>query len=122
MSATRLVTFRLPEEQAVTLETVARFDGVALAEELREGVELLIAARRDDPEFLERVRESLEKVRGILDGVDGGDAVLEALTPRTSLRPEVEGRESRQDQDRTLTVPRFGVAPASEGLAVELGE
>lgn len=85
---TRVLTFRLHEEQVAELETVARFDGVALAEELREAVELLLTARRSDPEFLARVRDSFEKVRGILDGVEGGEAVLEALSPRSSLEPE----------------------------------
>jgi len=81
MSATRVVTFRLAVEQVAALETVARFDGVALAEELREGVELLLAARRGDDEFRERVRESYEKAREILGDVEGGEAVLEALEP-----------------------------------------
>lgn len=85
MSTSRVVTFRLPEEQVAALETVARFDGVALAEELREGVELLLTARRQDPEFLARVRDSFERAREILDGVEGGDEIIEALQPRTDL-------------------------------------
>lgn len=88
MSTSRVVTFRLPEDQVTALETVARFDGVALAEELREGVELLLAARRDDPEFLARVRDSFEKARAILDGVEGSEAVIEALRPRTALEAD----------------------------------
>jgi hypothetical protein len=99
VSATRVVTFRLPEEQVTTLETVARFDGVALAEELREGVELLLAARRDDPEFLERVRESFDKAREILSGVEGGEAVLEALKPSISR----ESDETAAAAERTAT-------------------
>jgi hypothetical protein len=85
MAGTKVVTFRLPEEQAAVLETVARFDGVALAEELRDAVDLLLAARRNDPDFVARVQDSLEQVRGILDGVEGGEAVLKALTPKTPL-------------------------------------
>jgi hypothetical protein len=88
MSTSRVVTFRIPEDQIAALETVARFDGVALAEELREGVELLLAARRDDPEFLERVRDSFEQARAILEGVEGGEAVIEALRPRTALEAD----------------------------------
>ena len=85
MSTSRVITFRLPEDQVTALETVARFDGVALAEELREGVELLLAARRDDPEFLARVRDSFEKARDILGTIEGGDEVIEALRPRSDL-------------------------------------
>src|SRR5437764_11836015 len=76
--ASRIVTVRLSEEQVVALETIASFDGVALAEELREGVQLLIAARRSDSEFHARVQASFEKARLILEGVEGGEAVIEA--------------------------------------------
>ena len=82
MSTTRTLTFRLPDTQVAALETVARFDGVALAEELREGVELLLAARRDDPEFRRRVEDSIQQARSILEDVEGGDEILDALTPR----------------------------------------
>ncbi len=85
MSTSRIVTFRLPEEQVTALETVARFDGVALAEELREGVDLLLAARSQDPKFHARVRDSFERAREILDRVEGGDEIIEALRPRTNL-------------------------------------
>ena len=81
----KVVTFRLSDEQVDALETVATFDGVALAEELREGVELLLEARRNDPEFRQRVRESLEKAQHILGDVEGGEEVLDALTPRVDL-------------------------------------
>jgi hypothetical protein len=81
-STTRTLTFRLPDTQVAALETVARFDGVALAEELREGVELLLAARRGDPDFRGRVEDSIQEARTILAGVEGGDEILEALTPR----------------------------------------
>jgi hypothetical protein len=79
--ASRVVTVRLPEEQVAALETVASFDGVALAEELREGVQLLLAARRNDPEFHTRVQESFERARRILEGVEGAEPVIEALRP-----------------------------------------
>lgn len=91
MSSSKVITFRLSQEQVDALETVATFDGVALAEELREGVELLLEARRNDPEFRARVRDSLEKARGILEGVEGGESVLAALEPRI-------GREAEQGE------------------------
>jgi hypothetical protein len=78
----KVVTFRLSQDQVDALETVATFDGVALAEEIRQGVELLLEARRNDPEFRQRVLDSLEKAQAILGGVEGGDEVLAALTPQ----------------------------------------
>jgi hypothetical protein len=88
MSTSKVITFRLSQEQVDALETVATFDGVALAEELREGVELLLEARRGDPEFRRRVRDSLKKAESILSGVDGGDSILAALRPRAELEVE----------------------------------
>lgn len=94
---TRVLTVRLPEEQVVALETVASFDGVALAEELREGVKLLLAARRNDPEFHARVQQAFENARQMLEGVEGADAVIEAL------RPAVEAAEvAQQDHNAAL--------------------
>lgn len=81
----KVVTFRLSEDQVAALETVATFDGVALAEEIREGIELLLEARRRDPEFRQRVQDSIEKAQHILGDVEGGHEVLEALKPRTDL-------------------------------------
>jgi hypothetical protein len=83
--ASKVVTFRLSEDQVKALETVATFDGVALAEEIREGIELLLEARRNDPEFRQRVQASIEKAQDILGDVDGGREVLEALKPRVDL-------------------------------------
>src|SRR5213595_282777 len=90
MATTRPVTVRLSEEQLSALEVVARFDGVALAEELRQGVELLLAARRDDPAFRERVLETFEQAREILEGAEGGKAVIEALKPSVVREAEAE--------------------------------
>jgi hypothetical protein len=88
MAASRVVTVRLPAEQFSALETVARFDGVALAEEIREGIEYLLAARKNDPDFLERVRESFEEARQLLAEVEGAEPVVEALaTPALAEEP-----------------------------------
>src|SRR4028118_2053377 len=100
MCATRVVTFRLPQEQVAELETIARFDGVALAEELREGVELLLEARRNDPEFLIRVQESLEKAASILARAEGGEAVRDALRPK--------GVETSVPRSKTGKAPSLG--------------
>lgn len=70
--------------QRHALETIAIFDGVALAEEIREGVELLLISRRNDKQFVERVRESFDRVRNLLKDVDDAQAVLAALDESTS--------------------------------------
>lgn len=88
--ASRVVTVRLPEEQLSALETVASFDGVALAEELREGVKLLLEARRNDPAFHERVRTAFENARQMLEGVEGAEAVIEALRPAAEAAEEAQ--------------------------------
>lgn len=85
---TKVLTVRLPEGQLNELETLARFDGVALAEEIREGVELLLNARRHDPAYRERVRESFEHARRLLAELEGTEAVVEALeTPAAAEEP-----------------------------------
>lgn|GEM_PF-5046295 len=81
MVESRVVTVRIPVDQLGALETIASFDGVALAEELREAVQLLLEARRDDPAFHARVLASFEQARKILESVDGGQAVADALRP-----------------------------------------
>jgi hypothetical protein len=83
--ASKVVTFRLSEDQVKALETVATFDGVALAEEIREGIELLLEARRSDPEFRQRVQDAIGKAQDLLGDVEGGGEVLEALRPRVDL-------------------------------------
>jgi hypothetical protein len=37
---------------------------------------LLAQARRDEPEFLERVRKSTARAASILEEVEGGDAII----------------------------------------------
>ena len=65
------------------LETVGSFDAVGLAAELREGVELLLQARQDDPEFRQQVKVSLARAHSLLQSVEGGGAVSEALRLRS---------------------------------------
>ncbi len=109
MSTSKVITFRLSQEQVDALETVATFDGVALAEELREGVELLLEARRGDPEFRQRVHDSLQKAEMILGKVEGGDSILAALQLRTELeveQPEVVATVSATTARETPRVER----------------
>jgi Cyclic nucleotide-binding domain len=108
--ASRIVTVRLSEEQVVALETIASFDGVALAEELREGVQLLIAARRSDSEFHARVQASFEKARLILEGVEGGEAVIEALRPAAEAAAAAQ-KAAAEGDEAVLPVAESAVAP-----------
>src|SRR2546423_15007426 len=112
--ASRVVTVRLPEEQVVALETVASFDGVALAEELREGVQLLLAARRNDPAFHARVQESFEKARRILEGVEGAEAVIEALRPAAEAAAAAQKAAGAGDE---ATLAEDSVPATEEGEA-----
>jgi hypothetical protein len=76
---TEIVTFRLSVAKRHALETVAIFDDVALAEEIREGIELLLISRRNDEQFLKRVRESFDRVRDLLKDVPDAKAVFAIL-------------------------------------------
>jgi hypothetical protein len=77
-----------PNDHVASLNSAARFDAVAIALEVRDGVEMLLAARPDDEQLRERVRESLAEASSMLDGVEGGDALIEALSPRVELSVE----------------------------------
>jgi hypothetical protein len=57
----------------------ASFDGVGLAEELRDAIEWLLATRPDDAELRERARATFDRACQQLDGVDGTEAVVAAL-------------------------------------------
>ncbi len=60
-------TVRLDDEQAEELEAVAKVDGVPVAEEIRQAIAVRIEERRNDDEFRERLRQSIEDNQKILD-------------------------------------------------------
>ena len=64
---TKAMTLRLPADQAAELEAVARGDGKAVSESVREAIGALIAERRKDKEFRARLRKMIEEDRAILD-------------------------------------------------------
>jgi hypothetical protein len=49
------------------LEAVARTDGKAVSESVREAIDALIAERRKDKEFQARLRKMIEEDRAVLD-------------------------------------------------------
>lgn len=64
---TKAMTVRFDAEQAEALEQVANIDRVPVAEAVRKAVESHIDTRRQDPEFRERLKASLERNREILE-------------------------------------------------------
>jgi hypothetical protein len=64
---TKALTLRLPVEQAEALEAVAGVDEVSINEEIRRAIAAHIEARRQDVEFRERLRASIERNREILE-------------------------------------------------------
>jgi hypothetical protein len=59
----KTMTVRLNDEQAQQLETVARVDGVPVAEAVRTAIEERIKERRADKDFQERRQRILEEHR-----------------------------------------------------------
>ena len=64
---TKTTTIRQDADQAAALEAVARVDGVAVSEAVRTAIAQHIDARRNDPEFQERLRRILEEERVVLE-------------------------------------------------------
>jgi len=67
MTASRVMSLRLPEEQAGELAAVARTDDVKFTEAVREAIDTHIAVRRADPDFQKRLRRRLEEEHAILE-------------------------------------------------------
>lgn len=63
----KILTVRVPADQAQELEAVAEVNGVPVAEEVREAIAAHIASRRKDKAFRERLRASLERNKRILE-------------------------------------------------------
>jgi Arc/MetJ-type ribon-helix-helix transcriptional regulator len=64
---TKAMTVRIPAEQAAELEAVARVDGIAVSEAVRDAIGLLIESRRKDAAFRERIKRMVEQDRALLD-------------------------------------------------------
>lgn len=63
----KMLTVRVPADQAEELEQVADVDGVPVAEEVRAAIAAHIEARRKDRAFRERLRASIERNKEILE-------------------------------------------------------
>lgn len=75
----KVFTVRLSKEQVEELTNLARFDGIAIAEEIRESIALLLKSRSQDPSFVQRVRTVYENARTTLASLERGPEVLSAL-------------------------------------------
>ena len=64
---TKALTLRLPVDQAEALEAIAGVDEISINEEIRRAIATHIEARRQDKEFRERLRASLDRNREILE-------------------------------------------------------
>jgi hypothetical protein len=63
----KALTLRLPFDQAEALEAVAGVDEVSVNEAIRRAIAAHIEARRQDEEFRQRLRASIERNREILE-------------------------------------------------------
>jgi len=64
--ATKITTLRLPEFMAAELSAVARADGVAVSEVVRDAIAKHIADRRSDKDFQKRLKLLLEEDQKVL--------------------------------------------------------
>lgn len=86
----KVLTVRLDENQVAQLTSLATFDGVAIAEEIREGISLLLERRKQDPEFRARVIKAYRDAERLLTQLDRGEEILAALgDPAGALAAEL---------------------------------
>jgi len=63
----KTMTLRLTDEQAATLELVARADDQTVTEAVRVAIDAHIAERRRDTEFKERLRRRHDEERALYE-------------------------------------------------------
>lgn len=62
----KVTTVRFPTDQANALETVARVDETPVSEIIRTAVEAHIERRRQDPEFMARLKARIDQDQRLL--------------------------------------------------------
>ncbi len=67
----KTMTLRLTDEQAATLELVARADGQTLTEAVRVAIDAHIDERRRDEDFKQRLRRRHEEERALYERLSG---------------------------------------------------
>ena len=66
MNAPKAMTIRLSAEQAEALETVANVDDMAVVEVIRAAIAEHVAARTQDAEFQQGLRQRIERAQAML--------------------------------------------------------
>jgi len=69
MADCKVFTVRLDASDARRIEFVARVEGLAVNDVFRQAIEVLVDAKRADPDFMERVAASLAADAEIADGL-----------------------------------------------------
>jgi hypothetical protein len=67
MANLKAMTLRLPADKARELDAVAEADGVSVSEAVRSAIDEHIEARRNDKDFRDRLRRSIEENQEILE-------------------------------------------------------
>jgi hypothetical protein len=75
----KIFTVRLSDEQVAELTKLSTFDGVAIAEEIRDAISMLLTSKPRNPEFIRRVREFHENAGAYLADLEGGRDMITAL-------------------------------------------
>ena len=76
---TKALSIRLPVEQAEALETLAYFDRCSVAEEIRQAITNHIEGRRTDQDYIERMRQELNRSRRRIEQFVGESSSKTAL-------------------------------------------
>ena|ERR1700736_360332 len=87
------ITVRLTPDLAVQLRSLATFDRVTLAAEIREAIRLLVDARHNDPTYRKRVETTFHEARHALEALDGTSQILEELGEPFEEAGSVQERE-----------------------------
>jgi hypothetical protein len=66
-ASAKVMTLRLPSDQAEQLEAIARAEDVSVSEAVRIAIMRDVEARRNDPDFQQRLQRRLEEDRQILE-------------------------------------------------------
>ncbi len=65
--ATKTITLRLPREQADEIEMIARVDDISVTQAVRDAILTHVEARRQDNDFMSRLKGFMEQERAVLD-------------------------------------------------------
>lgn len=126
----KAMTLRLPADQAVALEAVARADEMPVSEAVRTAIEAHIEARRSDPEFRERVAKIIQENQQVLERLARGSAFQPEPAQLAVNRAMAAGREGARGlfSDAAAEAPsksaaaepsKSAPAAASESAAAE---